>query len=189
MAKKKKVIVKKKKKKTTDKKSTTEKKAVESKKDKQKSEEASEDTSVEQEESKEEAKEPKSEKKSKSSKKSKAEKAAKKEEDAAKAKAEKNQALLSEAQSLLSAGNNGEARVKLHALLEAAPSPELTEQAHNILDKISMDVRTLMVGAIGMLTLLLIMTIKFSHALWTLPVLFLILLIDPKLFQAPESAD
>lgn len=95
--------------------------------------------------------------------------------------------VIAEAQRIFEAGNYSAARVKLDNALKNNQSPEAQEQAHQMLNRMEMDVRTLMVGVVGMLTLLLIPTIGFLQALWTIPVLFLILLVDPRLFQAPEN--
>jgi hypothetical protein len=97
--------------------------------------------------------------------------------------------LLNQANQSFQNGNYPQARAQLLPLLEGEASHETREQAQSLLARMEMDVRTLMVGAVGMLMLLMIPTIGFGKALWLIPVLFLILLIDPALFRAPDSAE
>ncbi len=86
-------------------------------------------------------------------------------------------------------GNYKRAREELLALLDSNPTPEEIELARDLLSRMEMDVRTLMVGAVAMVTLLLIPTIGFLKALWTIPLIFLILLVDPKFFRSPDNTD
>lgn len=98
--------------------------------------------------------------------------------------------LLQEAQQHFAAGEYRDARTRLLTMLEGTPSPEEKEQANELLGNMEMDVRTLMVGAVAMITLLLIPTLgynNFAKALWTLPVLFLLLVVDPRLFRSPSN--
>lgn len=111
------------------------------------------------------------------------------EEDAKDDEASKTSQLFMQAQSHFENGNYRAAQQDLIKVLDGSPSPEEAEQAQDILSRMEIDVRTLMVGAIGMLTILLIPTVGFLKALWTLPILFLILLLDPKLFRSPEQAE
>lgn len=113
-------------------------------------------------------------------------KKAKKNKEAAK----KTAAMLGEATAHFSEGRYRDAREKLVALLDSNPSPEEREQAQELLGNMEMDVRTLMVGAVAMVTLLLIPALgytNFAKALWTIPVLFLLLIVDPRLFRSPGS--
>jgi|GEM_PF-1830507 len=109
--------------------------------------------------------------------------------EAARARIAEGNATLEQAAQHFQDGNYPEARKLLVDLAEKHSSLEIREQATDLLSRMEMDVRTLMVGAVGMVMLLLIPTIGFARALWMVPVLFLILLIDPNLFRAPEQND
>lgn len=109
--------------------------------------------------------------------------------EAARARIAEGNAILEQATQHFQDGNYPEARKLLVDLAEKHSSLEIREQATDLLSRMEMDVRTLMVGAVGMVMLLLIPTIGFARALWMVPVLFLILLIDPNLFRAPEQND
>ena len=118
---------------------------------------------------------------------------AKKEKKAKKTKKEASAAaaLLKEGVAEFKAGHYRDARKVLVKMLDSNPSPEEKEQALEVLGNMEMDVRTLMVGAVAMITLLLIPTLgyeNFAKALWTLPVLFLLLIVDPRLFSSPSTA-
>lgn len=143
---------------------------------------AEETTEVEETEEVEETTEEKVETSSKKSKKKKTEK---------KKEVNPNEVALQRAVADFGEGRYRDAREKLVTLLDSNPSPEQKEQAHELLGNMEMDVRTLMVGAVAMVTLLLIPTLgytNFAKALWTIPVLFLLLIVDPRLFRSPGSA-
>lgn len=144
---------------------------------------AEETTEVEETEEVEETTEEKVETSSKKSKKKKTEKKKK--------EVNPNEVALQRAVADFGEGRYRDAREKLVTLLDSNPSPEQKEQAHELLGNMEMDVRTLMVGAVAMVTLLLIPTLgytNFAKALWTIPVLFLLLIVDPRLFRSPGSA-
>ena len=52
-----------------------------------------------------------------------------------------------------------------------------------------MDLRTLSVGAASMFTLVLILAFGIKAALWSLPVVLIILFLPPRLFQTPKEED
>ena len=137
-------------------------------------------------------------------KEAKAEKKAEKKEAKAEAKAEKKEvkaekkeesktssqaSALTSARAKVEAGNYRAARAELQGLLDSSSDSALKAQARELLGSLEMDTRTLMVGALGMITLLLIPAMSFKHALWTLPIPLLLLLLDPSLFRAPENND
>ena len=89
---------------------------------------------------------------------------------------------LDKAKQLVANGDYNEAKKVLLDVVQKDGSSE----AKGILKNIEMDVRTLMVGALGLATLILIPTAGFKYALFTLPVFFLLLLLDPGFFRSPE---
>lgn len=117
----------------------------------------------------------------------------KKDKKKAKKKAEVSAAtvMLQQAQADFEAGRYRAARAQIVEMLDKhSPSPEEREQANELFGNMEMDVRTLMVGAVAMVTLLLIPTLgytNFANALWTIPVLFLLLIVDPRLFRSPDD--
>ena len=87
----------------------------------------------------------------------------------------KNQ--LDAARAALEQGNNRKAREILVELVERGnASLEERESATEMLSQIELDVNTLLVGAVAMLTLVLIPTVGLVKALWALPLLFPVLL-------------
>lgn len=96
---------------------------------------------------------------------------------------------LSTARAHIESGNYRAARAALKAVLESSDNAGQKDQARALLGGLEMDTRTLMVGVLGMITLLLIPAMSFKHALWTLPIPLLLLLLDPSLFRAPENND
>lgn len=138
-------------------------KAVEETKEVEETSEEVEETPEEVEASAEASEEAKEEK-------PKAKKASKKERNAA-----KNQ--LAAAKDALARGNNQKAREILVELLERGQTTlEERESATAMLGQIELDINTLLVGAVAMLTLVLIPTVGLVKALWALPLLFPILL-------------
>lgn len=73
-------------------------------------------------------------------------------------------------------GNHQKARTLLLQVVEQGAPLEEREQALALLQTIELDTRTLLVGAVAMLTLVLIPTVGLVKALWALPLLFPILL-------------
>ena len=79
---------------------------------------------------------------------------------------------LEEGRAFIESGNNKDARQILSGIVSNNEIPlEELEEAQSLLGRIEMDVRALLVGAIAMLTLILIPVIGFVKALWILPAL------------------
>ncbi|TNE44510.1 MAG: hypothetical protein EP343_29975 [Deltaproteobacteria bacterium] len=84
--------------------------------------------------------------------------------------------MVERAEKWLEAGNNQEARELLIQVVDMGASLEEREKAHALLKQIELDTRPLLVGAVAMLTLVLIPTVGLVKALWALPLLLPILL-------------
>jgi hypothetical protein len=87
-----------------------------------------------------------------------------------------SQRIIQRTQILIAEGNNREARKLLVAMVETGAPLEQRDRAIELLGQIEVDVRTLLVGATAMITLLLIPVFGLVQSLWILPIIFTILL-------------
>lgn len=98
------------------------------------------------------------------------------EEEDAPSESELAKDMVDKAQQWIDAGNNQAARELLIKVVDMGASLEEREKAHALLKQIELDTRPLLVGAVAMLTLVLIPTVGLVQALWALPLLLPILL-------------
>lgn len=83
---------------------------------------------------------------------------------------------IARAEQWIEQGHHQQARHLLLQVVEQGAPLEEREQAVALLQTIELDTRALLVGAVAMLTLVLIPTVGLVNALWALPLLFPILL-------------